>query len=255
MLFDIVDRKKDYLIGALLGAMAGAFVSLAEPVRWEARAVIKVGYIMAPQVSGVAFIPIEPPQVVVERLKARSFLAAAAKRAKDEQIAAFLDPDEGAALKVRVIRNTDLLSLSVAGGPSELVRISMEGLVDELIYKHNLSINSYLEDILREIESIDSEIKSDLKRAAETSVSRERPLRQASAEFDQMAAVKYVQLTKLRERVAASNFRSTALIEPISFFGRRKFEPLWRASVFGAISGISLAVIWVLWLGRLKNKR
>lgn len=51
----------------------------------------------------------------------------------------------------------------------------------------------------------------------------------------------------LRESISSTNIRPTSLIEPTFVSEKRVFSKLWRACLFGTLSGVFLSVLWVRW--------
>ena len=233
-----------YVFGAVLGLLAGALLYFVQPVKWKGQVLVRVGQISQSLNS------IEPFPVVVERLKSRSFIQDVAEKAKRDEISTLLNVDEDAGMNIKPIRNSDSLEIIVVGGSAELVRAAIEGVVAEIVFKHNTILESYRANSRKELARLDSEIDVLSKRMAVTAVKPSEGrevvawllimVTQTALEF------KLNQASSLREAMSA-NIRPTSAIEPPSISERRIFSSIWRACLLGALSGIFLSAIWIRW--------
>jgi len=245
-----------YLIGAVLGLLVGALLYVVQPVRWEAKTLIKFGHI-----SGRL---IEEQQVVAERLKTSSFVQAVAKRAKKDEIVGLLDVNQDAGLGFSIIKNTDAAVISVTSKSLDLAQISIECVVAELVSKHNRIAEDYQKSMRSDISRLDSEINALTKRipttdyldAANRKTSEGRDVAAGFAILAKQHDVEYKtnllegkkqELLKIKSEANSKNFLQTDYIEPISIREKRIFSSLWRACLFGALSGIFLSAIWIRW--------
>ena len=153
-----------YVFGAVLGLLAGALLYFVQPVKWKGQVLVRVGQISQSQSS------IEPFPTVVERLKSRSFIQDVAGKAKRDEISTLLNVDEDAGMNIKPIRNSDSLEIIVVGGSAELVRAAIEGVVAEIVFKHNTILESYRANSRKELARLDSEIDVLSKRMAVTAV-------------------------------------------------------------------------------------
>ncbi|MBI3441810.1 MAG: hypothetical protein HY052_08450 [Proteobacteria bacterium] len=261
-MFDVSKRMKEYLIGVVLGLLAGALLYFVQPVQWKGQALVRVGQISQSQSQsqgqGQNIYSIEPLSTVVERLKSRSFVLAVAKRAKRSEIVGLLDEDKGSGLTIKPIRNSDSLTISVVGGSPELVQTTIDSIVAELISTHDAILDAYQADIRKELSRLDSEITILSKRIAmipdcKTATSC-KPAEGGGlvAGFAIMTMQhdlenKMKRSSELRESISSANIRPTSLVEPTSISEQRIFFTLSRACLFGALLGIFLSLLWIRW--------
>ncbi len=247
-----------YLIGAMLGLSIGAVLYFVQLVQWKGQALVRIGQISQNQNQNQNqnSYSIEPMLTVVERIKSRSFLQAAAKRTNRKEVAVLLNSDD-VGMAIKPTRNSDSLVLTVVGSSPELVRATVEAVVAELVSKHDIIINAYQADIKKELSKLDAEADILSKRIAavtEGMSSNCKPSegREAMAGFSIMTfqrdlEYKLNRASVLRESISSANIRPTSLIEPASISEWRMFSSLWRACLFGLLSGILLSAIWGRW--------
>jgi hypothetical protein len=255
-MFNVKKRMVRYLIGAVLGLLAGAILYFVQPVQWKGQALVRIGQISQNQNQNS--YPVEPLPAVVERLKSRSFIQAVAERAKRDEIVALLNVEEGAGLTTKQTRNGDFLIITVVGGSADLVRVSIDSVVAELVSKHDAILNAYQVDIRKELSKLDLERGVLSKRLATMldgqAVARPKPVdeRGLVTGFGVMTIqhdleYKLNRSSLLRESISSANIRPTSLMESVSVTERRMFSSLWRACLFGALLGFVLSAIWVRW--------
>jgi hypothetical protein len=245
---------KWYLIGTVLGLLIGAILYFVQPIKWKGQVLVRVGQISQNQNQNQNSSSVEPLPTVVERLKSRSFIQGVAERTKRVEIAALLNVDEGAGMTIRPTRNSDSLEIIVTGGSSELVRTAIDGVVAEVISKHDAILKAYQVDSRKELARLDSEIDALSKRMAVAA-------KKSSEGRDVMAGLlimttqpalefKLNRASLLREAMSSANIRPTSALEHPSVSERRIFSSLWRACFFGALSGILLSALWIRWKNR-----
>lgn len=238
-----------YLIGTVLGLLAGALLYFVQPVKWKGQVLVRVGQISQSQDSQ-SQDSIEPIPTVVERLKSRSFIQDVAEKAKRDEITALLNVDEDAGMIIKPIRNSDTLEIIVVSGSSELVRAAIEGVVAEIVSRHNTILEAYLAYFRKELARLDSEIDVLSKRMAVADVkpSEGREVMAGLLIIATQTALEFKlnRASSLREAMSA-NIRPTSALEPPSISERRIFSSLWRACLLGALSGIFLSAIWIGW--------
>lgn len=252
---DANQKIKGYLFGAGLGLLAGSILYFLQPVQWKGQALVRIGQISQGQNQSL-----EPMGTVMERLKSRSFVQAVADRAKINEIAALLNVDEGAGLTIKPTKNADSLMITVAGDSAPLVQASIEATVAELVSKHKTILDAYQADIGKELSKLDLELEVLSKRLA--SMLQGRLVATTRTDEESVLATgfgivatqhdmdfKMNRASQLRESISSANNRPTSLLEPASICEKRMFSKLWRASLFGALVGILLSMIW----GQLKN--
>lgn len=247
---------KRYLIGAMLGLLAGAILYFVQPVKWKAQALVRVG--QTSQNQNQNSFPIEPLPTVVERLKSRAFVEAVAKRAKKNEVVALINIEEKAGMTIQPTKNSDSIVITIVDGSSELARTTTDAVVNELIFKHNVILQTYQNDIIKELSKLDAEADALSKRIVMATEAMRIPNcnfsegRGAVAGFFIMMLQRDLEFklnrsSLLREAISSVNNRSTSLLEPVSISERRLFSSLWRASLLGALSGILLSAIWIRW--------
>ena len=242
---------KWYLIGAVLGLLTGAILYFVQPVKWKGQVLIRVGQISLNQNQNQNSSSIEPLPTVVERLKSRSFIQGVAERAKRVEIAALLNVDEGAGMNIRPTKNSDSLEIIVVGGSSELVRAAINGVVAEVVSKHDAILKVHQADSRKELAKLDSEIDVLSKRmaVADGKSSEDRGVMAGLLIMTTQPALEFKlnRASLLREAMSSANIRPTSALEPPSISERRIFSSLWRACLLGALSGILLSALWIRW--------
>lgn len=231
---------KKYLIGALLGLLVAVLLHYVAPRKFTAEALIQIGV-------NSENVDIEAPGVIMERLKSSHFVSAVAKRANQVEIIKFLDIKRGADYMVKPIKDSNALIIKIVGDSEEFVRTTMDAVVEEIIsvhadilYKNNLPIRSEL---------LKSEaILADLNKRIATIDAADAGKQNALS-----VTMQLMELQRLKELVrnnssdiALRQFaaRNTSLVYPISVLEKNIFNPLWRASLFGALFGIFVIFLW-----------
>jgi hypothetical protein len=259
-MFNIKKRMRDYIVGVVLGLLAGAVLYFVQPVQWKGQALVRIGQISQNQNQNQNqnIYSIEPLPTLVERLKSRSFVLAVAKRAKNSEIGELLDIDKRSGLTVKPVKNSDSLIITVIGGSAELVQDSIDSVVAELISKHDAILDAYQADIRKELSRLDFEIDVLSKRLAtildSNVVDRGKSVEERNfafgfevIELQHNLDYKLNRASVLRESISSANIRPTSLIEPTFVSEKRVFSKLWRACLFGTLSGVFLSVLWVRW--------
>ena len=235
---------KRYLIGTLLGLLTGAILYFVQPVKWKGQVLVRVGQILQNQNSSA----IEPLSTVVERLKSRMFIQAVAERVKKDEIAAWLNVDEGAGMTIKPTRNSDSLEIIVVGGSSELVRTAIDGVVAEVVSKHDAILKAHQADSRKELARLDSEIDVLSKRmaVADEKSSEDRGVMAGLLIMTTQSALQFKlnRASLLREAMSSANIRPTSALEPPSISEWRIFSSLWRVSLFGALFGVFVIFLW-----------
>lgn len=251
-MFNLKKNMGKYLIGSALGLLAGAILYSIQPVPWRGQALVRIGQIS--QNQNINFV--EPSTTVIERLKSRSFIQSVAERAKRKEIVALLDVEEGAGLTVKPTKIGDFLVITVTGDSAELVRVSIEAIVEELVSKHNVIINVYQADIRKELSKLDLEVGVLSKRLTKMLDGQVVVSPKLGEEkgfvtgFGVIATQRDLEFklnrsSLLRESISSSNIRPTSLIEPASVSERRLFPSLWRTCLLGTLLGIVFSAIWI----------
>ncbi len=256
---------RKYIIGVVLGLLVGAVLYFVQPIQWKGQALVRVGQISQSQNQSQSqsqsqnMFSIEPLSTVVERLKSRSFVLAVAERAKRSEIEELLNVDKGSGLTIKPVRNSDSLIINVVNSSSELVQVSIDSVVAELLSKHNAILMAYQADIRKELARLDLEIDILSKRMNtlidSMTIASGKPAeeRELAVGFEVIAIqhdldYKLNRASILRESISSANIRPTSLIEPTSISQQRIFSTLLRACLFGALLGILLSVLWGRWL-------
>jgi len=243
-------RMKKYLIGGMLGLSVGAILYLIQPVEWKAQALVRIGQISQNQNQNTSSV--EPLTVVIERLKSKSFISAVGERTKIN----LLDGDKVAGLTVKPIRNSDSIIITVVGGSAELVKASINGIVTELISKHDAILEAYQSDVRKELSRLDFEISVLAKRMATDVDGRVVASGKHANEIGfhtgfEMIGIQHEldyklnRSSLLRESISSVNLRPTSLIEAPSISEQHIFSKLWQACLFGTFLGMFLSMLWV----------
>jgi methyl coenzyme M reductase beta subunit len=195
---------------------------------------------------------------VIYRLQSRSFIQAVAERAKRNEIVELLNVDEDARLKLEPTRNGDSLVISIVDDSADLVQVSINAVVAELVAKHDAIINYHESDIRKEILRLDSEINT-LSKHLDTMLDGKIKVLASPKPSEGLGlgtgfllmstqSILENRLNRsslLRESVSSANVRPTTTIEPPSVSEQRIFSKLWRACLFGILTGIFLSAIYV----------
>jgi hypothetical protein len=246
------NNTKWYLIGATAGLLAGALLYFVQPVKWKGQALIRIGQFSQSQGPNGS---IEPIGTLLDRLKTRSFAQAVAVRTKRSEFAALLSFDEGAGMSAKPTRNSDSLEVVVIGGSVELAQVAIDGVVEEIIAKHDELLTNYLADSKKELVLLNSEIDVLAKQISNANVRLTREngsvaalliiATQPALEFKRNKA------SSLREAMSSTNIRRTMLVEIPSISERRILASLWRAGLLGALLGLLLTAVWIRWNNRM----
>ena len=169
---------KWYLIGAVLGLLIGATLYFVQPVKWKREAFVRIGQIsqnLNLNLNQNNFF-IEPLLTLVDRLKSRSFIQAVAERVKKDELVTLLNVEEGANMTIKPNRNGNSIEIIVVGDSSELVRVAIDGVVAEIVSRHDTILIAYLADYRKELARLDLEIDVLSKRmvVAEGKLSEDR---------------------------------------------------------------------------------
>ena len=131
---DMISRKsfRRFIViiagAGLLGAVAGFVVSQIVPEKWGAEAIVLI--------SRAGSAPLEPPSLVLERLRSTSFLTIALERKGLGHLVRSLASTGGGQMSVSVIRQADAVKIEIqdrtAQGAIDLVTAIYEALRDEL---------------------------------------------------------------------------------------------------------------------------
>lgn len=258
-MFNIGKEIRWYSFGALLGLAAGVALYFFQPVQWQGQALVRIGQIFQNQNQNQNQLQnIEPLSTVIERVRSRSFIQAIAKRAKRNEIVGLLDANEGDGLIIKPMRNVDSLIIKLSGGTAELVQITIDSLVAELVAKHDALIDAYKSDILKELSQLNVEINALSQRLAATIEVYENISSKFAEEKGFVTGFRIMSMQHdldykqnrasiLREAISSSNIRPTFLIEPVSVFQKRLFSRLRHAVLFGGLLGILVSVLFVQW--------
>lgn len=226
---------KKYLIGALLGLLVVVLLHYVAPRKFTAEALIQVGV-------NSENVGIEAPGVIMERLKSSHFVSAVAKRANQVEIIKFLDIKRGADYTVKPIKDSNALIIKIVGDSEEFVRTTMDAVVEEIIsvhadilYKNNSLTRSYLlknearlTDLNKRIAAIDA---ADAGKQDASRVTMQLIRELIHNNFSDRALRQFAE-------------RNTSLVYPISVLEKNIFNPLWRASLFGALFGVFVIFLW-----------
>ena len=231
---------KKYLIGALLGLLVAVLLHYVAPRKFTAEALIQIGV-------NSENVGIEGPGVIMERLKSSHFVSAVAKRANQAEIVKLLDIKRGADYTVKPIKDSDALIIKIAGYSEELVRATMDAVVEEIISVHADIL--YKRNSLTRSELLEHEARlADLNKRIATIDALDAGKRDALK-----VQVQLIEIQRIRELFLNNQSlfslrkfaeRNTFLVYPISVLERNTFTPLWSASLFGALFGIFVIFLW-----------
>ena len=249
-----IKKMRGYIVGVVLGLLVGLALYYVQPVQWKGLVLVRIGQTSQNQNIN----SIEPLPTLVERLKSHSFALAAAKRANNNDIGELLDVDKGSGLTVKPVKNSDSVIITVIGGSAEMVQASIDSIVAELIYKHDAILDAYQVDIRKELSRLDFEIDALSKRMATIVDSKVVASGKPAEERGLVVGFEVIEIqhdldykldraSLLRESISSANIRPTSLLEQPSLTEQRIFSKLWRACLFGALSGVFLSVLWVRW--------
>lgn len=251
---------KNYLFGAVLGAVAGAIFYFFQPVEWKGQALVKVGHIYSLQ--GNSFI--EPVETAVERLKSPSFIQSVSERAKKPEVVSLLNFNQIGGLSVKQVRNGDSIIITVTGNSAELIGASIDAIAVELLRHHKNIVEEYKSDFVNELKRLEGEIDLLTQQlqsitgdevSGNSSLSREKQLytgfyfMQIQHELDQ----KWRRYWDVRDAISSKNIRPTSLIGSTYVTDQRVFSSLWRACLFGFLLGLLMSVMLIIYGTSLKK--
>ena len=231
---------KKYLIGALLGLLVAVLLHYVAPRKFTAEALIQIGV-------NSENVGIEAPGVIMERLKSSHFVSAVAKRANQAEIVKLLDIKRGADYTVKPIKDSNALIIKIAGYSEELVRATMDAVVEEIISVHADIL--YKRNSLTHSELLEHEARlADLNKRIATIDALDAGKRDALKVQVQLIEIQRIKELFLNNQslFALRKFaeRNTFLVYPISVLEKNTSTPLWSASLFGALFGIFVIFLW-----------
>lgn len=246
-MFNINKKMKAYIVGGLLGLLGGVILYFFQPVQWKGEALVKIGQMPQNQNS------IEPINTVLERLKTKTFALSVAKRSNNKDVENLLDVNIGSGMSVKPIKLSDSIIITIIGGSLELVKVSIDCIVTELIIRHDAILDAYQVDILEEISILDIEAADLRKRLIEITETKAVDEKSTIVGFKIMLIehyldLKLVRISELRHLISHSNLKPTIVLEQPYIYEQRLFSKLWRACLFGALVGIFISVFWVRWI-------
>ena len=240
-------KMRKYLIGGLLGLLAGSILYFVQPVHWKGQAIVKIGLLNS-------VTPIEPSNTTMERIKSLSFVKAVAKRAQNKEVEALLNINDKAGMNVKGIRDSRSIIITVAGSRKNLVKISIDSIAGELISKHDAILNTYQSYYHNELQRI--KFKRNLLKKRFSMIlntiseksSKMSENNEIAGQFRLLAIqnelnVLFNRSSVLMEGLSSLSALRTSLIEPASIEKRRIFSTLWRACLFGTLLGIFLSIL------------
>jgi hypothetical protein len=236
-----------YLIGGVLGVLVGAILYYGQPVTWEGDALVKIG-----KYSDNVFI--EEFADVTALIYSNGFIKKVAERIKRDEIIKMLSPQDDARLFVRKTKDGESLTIRVSGNTAEIVQISLDAILVELLSRHEALLNNYKLDVRKEesrlyleqeklLESLP--IKSNRDTSCIYSPSVEKIL---EPEFDFLQIMRVMELNKnMALKSINVHARPTNLMGIVSISERRFFPSLWRPCLLGALAGLFIIAIWIRW--------
>ncbi|NYH98075.1 Wzz/FepE/Etk N-terminal domain-containing protein [Cupriavidus plantarum] len=137
---DFIVRHKYLLLGLpVLGAIIAVLVALALPKQWQASTILQVGQLFySTQSDQPQLALIEPTPRAVERVKLEQFQDAVLQRL-NLPTAPNVNRDTDllrASVNARLIRNAELLQISVRGNSPEMARRMIQAYQDQLVLEH-----------------------------------------------------------------------------------------------------------------------
>lgn len=248
-----INKYKLYILGGSLGLFLGVCLYFVQPLRWKGQALVRIGQFSQAQTqtdsSNYSSSSIEPLSTAVERLKSTSFIKAVAQRAKNEELTKLLNVDEGGGMVIRPTRNGDSLEITVSAGSEEMARAAIDAIASELVSKHQAILNLYQADAQKELAQLETQIEV-LSKRIETFTDKGSSGDKAVAGLVILATQPVLEhkvnlALGLRKSLSGANTRPTSLVEATAVSEKRAFTSLWRACLFGALSGILLSAIWI----------
>jgi hypothetical protein len=161
-----------------------------------------------------------------------------------------LNVDEGAGINIKPLRNSNAMEIKVVGGSEELVRAAIEGVVAEIVFKHNATIEVSMVHTRKELAGLYSEIDVLSKRMALADVKQSdgRAITEGLLLVATQSALegKLNRVASLRDAMR-DNIHPTLALDPPSVSEWRIFSSIWRACLLGALAGIFLSAMWIRW--------
>ena len=232
---------KRYFVGATLGVFAGTLLYCIFPLKFKGEAVIKIGMISLDQY-------IEPIPVVLERLKSNAFISVVEKKIKRPEVLRLLDVKEGRGYSVKPIKNSDSIIINITADSAELVRTTIDSVVEELIsihtdilYEHNSFIRSELLKNEAELEYLNKRITTTLTADSVKRNEMVTGLQFLELQHNRDVTLKYS--NDLRSGMFYAG-RNTSLVYAPSVLEENIFYSVWRASLFGAFFGVFMIFLW-----------
>ena len=271
---DVVDFSARHAIKIVISTIAGAVLAVglavSIPKQWSASVELQVGQFYSTGVTGPVVTQIETPSRTVERLKLPAFVDQVLTRlnlpldlgASDEASLIRRSAD------VRVMRNADLVQITLNGNSPEAALKHAEAFRDTLIEAHRSLAQPSMDKLTLELKEVDLSLtKESEQRDRLDKLAQEQQRLGAAGRFSesvllaQMIAANDAQIRDLRLRRAALMEQSnpnrtfnTRVIGPTSVSKRPVYPMKSRFAVAGAVVG-GLAGVAISLLIDLSRRR
>ena len=248
---------------AAIGASAALASTWAMSPLWQAKTTVQNGQLYLVTSTGPTVVNIEPPARTVDRIKVASFQDNVLKQLS-------LPVDEGASaetdlirrsFEVRLLRNSDLIELSVRGySPANASRI-LQQYVRSLIEEHGYLAKPTLERLSEEMRQVQADLSAAQARQSELAKqSRERYQVNIAGKFSEnvlldnmlstnAADVRLLQQRRntLQEQLNPERTFNTRMIGETEISREPVFPKRSLFAVSGGLIGLLLGLIWTVW--------
>lgn len=262
---------RKFLLALFLGGLVGLAASFLAPREWEATAVLQIGQIY----DGTSITLLEPPTRAIERFRSRAFLdqviaknSTAREPEDDPEIQLFLR-----SASVKLVRSSDLIELQVRGYSMEAAQRSLRTLIGSVLTTHEQVIAPTIKRMqisANEVSTLLSEataLQSQLDIAGQRAVSNRKANQGAKSDTTDILLTQLIstnsenlrrlQIRKgeLEEQLSPQRTFNTRVLGDIVVPTKPAYPRRAVAGVIGALGGLFLLIVWLLWRGALSDDR
>jgi oligosaccharide repeat unit polymerase len=255
---ELVGQNRRLLIlGSFVGVAVGFVLSIALPSEWEAKALIRVGQ-MGGSGSGNW---VEPPQLVIDRLKSKSFQNDALKKLglaaneNDSKVESFRD-----SLKFK-LEKSELINASLRGATADEAKLQMTAVIEQLKLVHAEKFSPVVSRWQKELATI----QIDLKKEHEESDRLIKLLNARGGATGGSSVPQAVLLSNnlmlrdreiqkmqedrrlLEEKLSAHSTFETDVLGEVEILDRPIFPKKSIFTVLGLVFGLLISFGWALW--------
>lgn len=261
---DFALRHKYKLIGLpLLGAIIGVLIAFTVPKQWQARTILQVGQLFySTQNDQPQLAVIEPTARAVERVRLEQFQDAVLKRL-NLPVTANTNRDTDllrATASARLIRNAELLEISVRGTSPEMAQRIIQAYQDELVLEHSRLAEPSLQRIAAETAQVARDVdEAEKRRKSLRSLADERAKEGVRGQFSESVLLNQLidrndselrdlkrRASYLREQASPERTFNTRPMGGIEVSKRAVWPRKLNFLIIGGAMGFAIGLVWSL---------